>query len=255
MEEPAPGSAAQRGFVSTRKAPVAALPLRPVPEAFARIENEILAGRRPAAAEIAVEGLINYFAYDYPEPEPDQPLGLILEAAHCPWEPGDQLVRVALKTGESAPALPVVAAEVRFNPAQVESYRLLGYDRDEGPGEAPTVPAGFRLTVLYQIRPLRGATAATGPLLQFHLSYRTARGLVASMEQALAGPGPEFDKASADLRLAAAAARFGLLLRAEEPMEPGALADLLAWLPARAGNDERLARFVEVVRRADQPEN
>ena len=50
----------------------------------------------------ADRGMINYFSYDYPEPEADRPFSVNLDAATCPWQPGHELVRIGLRGREIA---------------------------------------------------------------------------------------------------------------------------------------------------------
>ena len=54
-------------------------------------------GRRPPPNSIRLEELVNYFQYDYPQPTGEHPFSVNLELADCPWQPGQQLLRVGLK--------------------------------------------------------------------------------------------------------------------------------------------------------------
>ena len=61
-------------------------------------------GQLPPTDAIRVEELINYFDYDYPQPEEkSHPFSVNLEVAACPWEKGHRLVRVGLKAREMNP--------------------------------------------------------------------------------------------------------------------------------------------------------
>ena len=44
--------------------------------------------------------MINYFTYDYPQPNDDLPFSVNLDAAACPWQPAHRLVRIGLKGRE-----------------------------------------------------------------------------------------------------------------------------------------------------------
>ena len=46
---------------------------------------------------VRIEELVNYFDYNYPQPDDGQAFGVGLEMATCPWEPKHNLVRVALQ--------------------------------------------------------------------------------------------------------------------------------------------------------------
>ena len=57
-------------------------------------------GQLPPVDAVRIEEMINYFSYDYPEPEGRHPFSVYTELAVCPWNTGHQLLHVGLK-GES----------------------------------------------------------------------------------------------------------------------------------------------------------
>jgi len=54
-------------------------------------------GRLPPRDAVRIEELVNYFPYDYAEPEGDAPLALHTEVAPAPWKAQHQLVRIGLQ--------------------------------------------------------------------------------------------------------------------------------------------------------------
>jgi Ca-activated chloride channel family protein len=135
-----------------------------------------------------------------------------------------------------------VKLQVEFNPARVAHYRLVGYenrlleaeDFNNDRKDAGELGAGHTVTALYEIVP----TDATQPLvdklkyqpaasssqkaeasevLTVKLRYKQPQGLVSKLlAQPLTGPALAIEKASVDLRFAAAVAQFGMLLRQSE---------------------------------------
>jgi len=67
---------------------------------YANMRRFLNAGQRPPADSVRIEELINYFSYDYPQPQGDAPFSVNLEVASCPWNTEHQLVRVGLKGQE-----------------------------------------------------------------------------------------------------------------------------------------------------------
>ena len=51
----------------------------------------------PPANSVRIEEMVNYFKYDYPEPEGDEPFSVKTELAMCPWQPSHRLAMVGLK--------------------------------------------------------------------------------------------------------------------------------------------------------------
>jgi Ca-activated chloride channel family protein len=64
---------------------------------YANVRRFLTAGRRPPRDAVRVEELVNYFRYEYPQPEGDQPFSVTLEAADCPWRRGHHLVRIGIR--------------------------------------------------------------------------------------------------------------------------------------------------------------
>ncbi len=56
----------------------------------------------PPPGAVRIEEFINYFRYDYPQPEGDKPFSVTTEVASCPWMPDHRLVRIGLKGREIA---------------------------------------------------------------------------------------------------------------------------------------------------------
>lgn len=64
---------------------------------YANVRRFLQAGQLPPEDAVRIEELINYFAYDYPQPEGDAPFSITLNRGRCPWSPEHELVRIGLK--------------------------------------------------------------------------------------------------------------------------------------------------------------
>jgi Ca-activated chloride channel homolog len=69
---------------------------------YANVRRFINSGSLPPKDAVRVEEMINYFAYDYREPEGDKPFSIDVDATSCPWEPSHRLLRIGLKGREVA---------------------------------------------------------------------------------------------------------------------------------------------------------
>ncbi|NCA10323.1 VWA domain-containing protein [bacterium] len=196
-------------------------------------------------------------------------------------------VLVEQLTGSTVTIAKDVKIQVEFNPAQVASYRLLGYEnralaaRDfrDDKKDAGEIGAGHSVTALYEVvlvgdeqaagggaeplkyqpqpeakEPVRAATNASLELLTVKLRWKRPDGDTSTLlEVPLAERGPAFDAAPADLRFAAAVAAFGMILR-ESGARGDATLPLVAKIAAAAlGRDEGgyRAEFLDLVRRAE----
>jgi Ca-activated chloride channel family protein len=64
---------------------------------YANMRRMIREGRRPPAAAIRIEEMVNYFEYDNPGPAGDEPFAILTDVAGCPWAPDHRLVRIGLQ--------------------------------------------------------------------------------------------------------------------------------------------------------------
>lgn len=126
-----------------------------------------------------------------------------------------------------------VKIQVEFNPANVKSYRLIGYDNRRMANEdfynnakdAGEVGAGQSVTALYEIVPASGTSkeslkyqetsgsAATGELLTIKVRYKNAEsGKIQQITEVVNKE--DYSKTMSDgMKLACAAAEFGLTLK------------------------------------------
>lgn len=165
-----------------------------------------------------------------------------------------------------------VKIQVEFNPANVESYRLIGYenrqlahrDFNDDTKDAGEIGAGHSVTALYEISlvdstsnkagvdPLRyaGATESDPPavkdesnarsdeLLFVKLRYKSPEGTESRLIQVpVTDNGQAFAAASSNLRFAAAVAQLGMLLRHSEYAANTTFDDIISTASSALGRD------------------
>jgi Ca-activated chloride channel family protein len=69
---------------------------------YSNVRRFIDSGSLPPKDAVRVEEMINYFSYDYHEPEGDKPFSIDLDATACPWDASHRLLRIGLKGREVA---------------------------------------------------------------------------------------------------------------------------------------------------------
>ncbi len=67
---------------------------------YSNVRRFINAGQLPPKDAVRIEEMINYFKYDLPGPQGDDPVAIHTELASAPWNPKHQLARVGLKAKE-----------------------------------------------------------------------------------------------------------------------------------------------------------
>ena len=260
-------SGGESPFVSVSAKPLSTFRLRVGTNSYPAVRKFIESGVRPPRDAVRIEEMINYFTYDYPAPTADRIVILAVDAASCPWATEHQLVRIAVKFREDASEtideiISRSEVEVRFNPARVQSYRLLGYDApvtgvpNAGPGDSIAQRQPQRsVTAFYEINLVNGEQPEAGRSAPYELLTARTKSLGSTSrieaEEIFGGVPVAFGKASPDFRFAAAVAEFGMILRGSAYKGTGTLSDVIKWAetaPAKNNDSERTA-FVECARK------
>jgi Ca-activated chloride channel family protein len=180
-----------------------------------------------------------------------------------------------------------VKIQIEFNPAKVQSYRLIGYenrmlrkeDFNNDKVDAGEIGAGHCVTALYELVPSGqdakgGAPAATAPatppavdalkyqshqilksddLLTLKLRYKQPDGDTSrKIEIPAKDSGLSYAKASDDFKFAAAVAQFGMVLRGSSEKGSASLDGVIELADEGKGKDEKgyRAEFVELAKKA-----
>lgn len=91
---------AENGFRAVSTSPLSTFAADVDTASYANLRRMLNQGGDVPADAIRLEELINYFRYDYPEPEGDAPFSVTSEISPCPWNPDTQLLRLGLKAAE-----------------------------------------------------------------------------------------------------------------------------------------------------------
>ena len=80
---------------------------------YSNLRRYLQMGQLPPAGAVRIEEMINYFHYDYPQPENDHPFSINTEIASCPWNSVHQLVLIGLQ-GKKIPVENLPASNIVF---------------------------------------------------------------------------------------------------------------------------------------------
>lgn len=171
-----------------------------------------------------------------------------------------------------------VKIQVEFNPAQIQAYRLIGYenrllaaeDFNDDTKDAGEIGAGHTVTALYELVPIGvridlpevdelkyqtpgQAGGNTKDLLTVKLRYKQPDGQTSRKIEVPVGPEiTRFEKADSEMRFAAAVAGFGMILR-RSPHKGQATLDWVSRTAQGAAGRSQLRReLLQLVSKAAQ---
>ncbi|CAM3367801.1 hypothetical protein FLLO111716_06570 [Flavobacterium longum] len=150
-------------FESPLAAPLSTFSMTVENNAYTDIRNAINKGEKVPQDVVRIEEMINYFQYDYPQPQDQHPVSVATEYGSCPWNSKNKLVKIGFQGRYNASGGAIakdVNVLVEFNPMIVKAYRLIGYERRNlrpddfknlGKSE---LQGGHTITALYEVIPM-----------------------------------------------------------------------------------------------------
>ena len=84
-------------FLSTLTSPLSTFAADVDTSSYAQLRRRILNGEEVPADSVRIEELLNYFHYDYAQPAGDDPFGVTIEYADCPWNSQTKLLQIGLQ--------------------------------------------------------------------------------------------------------------------------------------------------------------
>ena len=96
---------ADNPFVSTNEQPTSTFSVDCDGASYANMRRFIMQGELPPKNAVRIEEFLNYFTFDYAEPEGDETVAINSEVTACPWDETHRLMRLGLK-GKSLASRP-----------------------------------------------------------------------------------------------------------------------------------------------------
>jgi Ca-activated chloride channel family protein len=87
----------ENGFKIVKNNPLSTFSIDVDNASYSNIRRFINMGQLPPADAVRIEEMINYFKYNYPEPNGEHPFSVYTELAVCPWNTAHQLLHVGLR--------------------------------------------------------------------------------------------------------------------------------------------------------------
>lgn len=90
-------------FLNVKQSPLSTFSIDVDAASYSNVRRFINQGSMPPPGSVRIEEMINYFQYDYPQPDSRHPFAISTEIAAAPWNPQHQLVMINLQ-GRKIPA-------------------------------------------------------------------------------------------------------------------------------------------------------
>ena len=163
--EPAPsgnryGALVEQGFLSPLSAALSTFSIDVDTAAYTNLRRHIVTGQSVHPDAVRIEEMINYFDYQYAQPEGEHPFAVHTEVASCPWNPKHRLVKIGLQgkaidEGERKAANLVFLLDVSGSmsssdklPLLVQSFQILLKELNEEDRVSLVVYAGRQAVLL-----------------------------------------------------------------------------------------------------------
>lgn len=87
----------ENGYKDVLRQPLSTFSIDVDKASYSNVRRFLNLGQLPPKDAVRIEEMINYFSYDYPEPEGKHPFSVTTELSVCPWNKNHQLLHVGLK--------------------------------------------------------------------------------------------------------------------------------------------------------------
>ncbi|HEX8501850.1 MAG TPA: VWA domain-containing protein [Pyrinomonadaceae bacterium] len=84
-------------FLDASRAPLSTFSVDVDTASYSNTRRFLSEGRLPPRDAVRIEELVNYFTYEYPQPDGPAPFSVTAEVAECPWDARHRLVHIGLQ--------------------------------------------------------------------------------------------------------------------------------------------------------------
>ncbi|HEX8338745.1 MAG TPA: von Willebrand factor type A domain-containing protein, partial [Pyrinomonadaceae bacterium] len=81
-------------FLEAARAPLSTFSIDVDTASYSNTRRFLNDGRLPPRDAVRIEELVNYFTYEYPQPDGQTPFSVSAEVAECPWDTQHKLVHI-----------------------------------------------------------------------------------------------------------------------------------------------------------------
>lgn len=87
----------ENGYKSTANEPLSTFSVDVDTASYSNLRRYLNSGQEVPADAVRIEEMLNYFTYDYPEPQDGEPFSVTTEYSDCPWNQDNRLLLIGLQ--------------------------------------------------------------------------------------------------------------------------------------------------------------
>ncbi len=87
----------ENGFKDVKHNPLSTFSIDVDKASYSNVRRYLNNGQKPPVDAVRIEEMINYFSYDYPQPDGQHPFTVTTELSSCPWNSANQLMLIGLQ--------------------------------------------------------------------------------------------------------------------------------------------------------------
>lgn len=87
----------ENDFIDVHKEPLSTMSVDVDRASYSNVRRFIKSGQKPPADAVRVEEMINYFNYDYPQPDDNAPIAIQTKLVNCPWNYEHKLLHIGIQ--------------------------------------------------------------------------------------------------------------------------------------------------------------
>ena len=84
-------------FLFPKQEPLSTFSIDVDEASYTNVRRYLLNGSLPPAGAVRIEEMINYFDYDYPQPQNGDPFSVVTEISECPWNNNHKLIHIGFQ--------------------------------------------------------------------------------------------------------------------------------------------------------------
>lgn len=87
----------ENDFMNVANSPLSTMSIDVDRASYSNVRRFINDGQMPPPDAVRVEEMINYFEYQYPQPENNEPFAIVTQVTDCPWKAGHKILHIGMQ--------------------------------------------------------------------------------------------------------------------------------------------------------------